>query len=366
MRTLMGLALAVFFLAGCSFYETDYRHGRGYSSNSGYVVGGSYGGNSGGGGYYSAGGSYYSNSGNSGYSDGGSYYDGGGTTVYATNNYNYYYPFGNVYYPRDRIWLIYTYGGCDYYSYRGYCYRYRDDYDRVIIWDRQHGYNDHWYSKRQDWCRRNNCYHDDIVRDGKGRPIKPEHVERDGMQRATPQATPRTAYPVYNTNNSDRSSRGDRYDRDSDGSRDRGGHSRDTSSGERQSIERQPVERYAPAPVYRSTERGTRSDTGVDRSHDESQPRVIRQQQRPVFTPRNENSGWGGSTGGRASETPSRSGQMPRGEPSSPRSGGYEQTVPSRSSGGVRSHDSGGSERARDGGGRQRQSISRGGVVEEQ
>ncbi|MEZ5436336.1 MAG: hypothetical protein R3E67_07390 [Pseudomonadales bacterium] len=348
MRTLMGLALAVFFLAGCSFYETDYRHSRGYSSNSGYAVGGSYGGNS-------------------GYSNGGSYYDGGGTTVYATNNYNYYYPFGNVYYPRNRIWLIYTYGGCDYYSYRGYCYRYRDDYDRVIIWDRQHGYNDHWYSKRQDWCRRNNCYHDDIVRDGKGRPIKPVHVERDGMQRATPQATPRTAYPVYNTNNSDRSSRGDRYDRDSDGSRDRGGHSRDTSSGERQSVERQPVERYAPAPVYRSTERGARGDTDVDRSRNESQQPVIRQQQRPVFTPRNENSGWGGSAGGRASETPSRnSGQMPRSEPSRSSSGGYEQTVPSRSSGGVRSHDGGGSERARDGSSRQRQSSSRGGAVEEQ
>lgn len=311
MRTLICLVLTVFTLVGCSSYEEDYRHTSGgyYPNNNGY-----YGGNSG------------------GYSDGGYY--GGGTTVYQTNNYSTYYPFGNVYYPRDRIWIIQSYGGCSYYSYRGYCYRYRDDFDRVIIWDRQHGYDDGWYRRRQDWCRYHDCHHDDIVRDGKGRPVAPPRVERDGMQ-SVPSNTPRTTYPVYKTDNNH--SRWDRYDNDDN--RDRSSHS--------SSEDRQPVVRYAPQPVYRDS--GSNNSTGAGQPQSVPNQPVI-QHSRPVFMPRNNNSGWGGSAGGSSSDSSSRSSQMPRASDS-------QSTAPVRVGNG-RSQDSSGS-----GSGRQRQMRHGGGAA---
>lgn len=320
MRTLICLALAVFTLVGCSSYEEDYRHTSGsyYPSNNGY-----YGGNSGG---YSSG--YY----------------GGGTTVYQTNNYSTYYPFGNVYYPRDRIWIVGTYGGCNYYSYRGYCYRYRDDFDRVIIWDRQHGYDDNWYRKRQDWCRYHDCHHDDIVRDGKGLPIEPQRVERDRMQDVTPQrSTPHTPYPVYKTDNN-HSSRWDRYDNDDD-DRDRSSHS--------SSENRQPVVRYAPQPVYRDSGNSSGNNDG-NNSTGAGQPQSVPSQpviqhSRPVFMPRNNNSGWGGSAGGSNSDSSSRSGgQMPStSAPATSHSSDNQSTSRNQSSGG-------------NGNGRQRQWNQRG------
>ncbi len=307
MRTLICLVLTVFTVVGCSSYEQDYRH---TSSRS------------------------YPNNG---------YYGGGSTTVYETNNYSTYYPFGNVYYPRDRIWIIQSYGGCNYYSYRGYCYRYRDDFDRVIIWDRQHGYDDHWYRKRQDWCRSHNCHHDDIVRDGKGRPIKPKHVERDRMQSITPrQPAPRTSYPVYKTDNN--RSRGDRHDSNDDN------HSRDRDrSSHSSSDDRQPVVRYAPQPVTRNT---NSSDGDMGAGQPQSVPsQPVIQHSRPVFMPRNSNSGWGGSAGG--SDSSSRSSQMPRASDSQSQS-----TAPPVRVGNGRSQDSSGS-----GSGRQRQIRHGGGAA---
>ncbi len=316
MRTLICLALAVFTLVGCSSYEEDYRHTSGsyYPSNNGY-----YGGDSGG---YSSG--YY----------------GGGTTVYQTNNYSTYYPFGNVYYPRDRIWIVGTYGGCNYYSYRGYCYRYRDDFDRVIIWDRQHGYDDNWYRRRQDWCRYHDCHHDDIVRDSKGRPIQPQHIERDGMQSVpSRQPAPRTSYPVYKTDNN--RSRWDRHDNDDDDH----GRDRDRSSHS-SSDDRQPVVRYAPQPVTRDT---NSSDGSMGVGQPQSVPsQPVIQHSRPVFMPRNNNSGWGGSAGGSNSDSSSRSSQMPStSAPATSHSSDSQGTSRNQSSGG-------------NGNGRQRQWNQRG------
>ncbi|HNI37027.1 MAG TPA: hypothetical protein PKZ68_01900 [Pseudomonadales bacterium] len=339
MRTQMSLVLAVLVVVGCSSYEDDYRqtNGRYYPNNSAYY--GSVGGNTGGGGYVSGG--YYSGGG--GYSPGG--YDGGGTTVYETNNYNTYYPFGNVYYPRDRIWIIGGYyGGCNYYSYRGYCYRYRDDFDRVIIWDRQHGYDDNWYSRRQDWCRRHDCHHDDMVRDGKGRPIEPQRIERDRMQSVTPQSpAPRTPYPVYKTNRDDRA----------DDNR---------GSGRPAWGDRQPVVRYSPQPVVRDAQPQS----------EPNQP-VIQQHSRPVFMPRNNNSGWGGSAAGSDSDSSSRYGQAPpRGNEGGGRSMPPMQTRDSNRSsmppvqmGSGRSQENSGNS---SGGGRQRQwnAHSRGTSSDEQ
>lgn len=45
--------------------------------------------------------------------------------------------------------------------------------------------------------RRHDCHHDDIVRDGKGRPVAPPRVERDGMQ-SVPQYTAHDVSCVQN------------------------------------------------------------------------------------------------------------------------------------------------------------------------
>ncbi len=274
MRALIGILLATFFLAGCSSYEQDYRQVGRYSD--GYYGGGS-----------SSTTTYYSN-------DGG-YYGGGSTTVYATNNYGYYYPFGNMYYPRDRIWIIGTYGGCNYYTYRGYCYRYRDDFDRVIIWDRQHGYDDNWYRQRENWCRYHDCHHDNIVRDSKGRPIAPPRVERDRMQVAP--SPSRSPYPTYqpNRNNSSHWDRDDDDDRHDNNGRGNSGRSWDN---------RQPY--TTPQPVIRNTGSGWQVDNSTS-----GQP--VNQHTRPVMVPRSTNSGWAGSTGN--SDNSSRSGMVTRSAP---------------------------------------------------
>ncbi|MCC7516547.1 MAG: hypothetical protein IT470_04315, partial [Pseudomonadales bacterium] len=177
MRNLSALVLlmAAVGLMGCSYDD-----------------GGRYGGHDHDGGYYGGGGSY-----------------GGGYR--STPSYEYYYPYGNAYYPRDRIWIVNNYSGCPYYSYRGYCYRDKDDFERAVYWDRQHGYDDHWYRKREEWCRHHDCHRDHETRDAKGRPIqqpvdknKPVNITRP--YRSDP-------VPVSPVESYDRSSRG-RYDRD--------------------------------------------------------------------------------------------------------------------------------------------------------
>ncbi len=327
MRALISTLMTVFILAGCSSYEQDYRQVDHYSGSR--YSGSDYRGND----------SYYS-------ADSG-VYSGSSTTVYASTNYSYYYPFGNVSYPRDRIWIIGSYGSCNYYSYRGYCYRYRNDYDRVIVWDRKHGYDDHWYRNRQDWCRRNDCYRDHVVRDGKGRPIVPPRVERDGMQRA-PQH-PRQQYPNYQNHNRspsvdrrgtdsrrdydrDRDNRRGDYNRNHDDNRDRDYNrnhddsrrddSRDRSSA-RSWDARQPVERGSSQPVIRNT----RSGWQQDQSSSSSQQPVIRNtrsgwqqdqssasSQQPVI--RNTRSGWQQDRSSSSNQQPAQ-----RGMPSASNSG---------------------------------------------
>lgn len=74
--------------------------------------------------------------------------------------YGNYYPYGNPYYARDRIYIIDRYHPCSGYAYQGYCYRYKDDYRNAIAWDRSHGYDDNWHKKRKDWCKKHDCSHD--------------------------------------------------------------------------------------------------------------------------------------------------------------------------------------------------------------
>lgn len=86
----------------------------------------------------------------------------GGGYYHDRDDYGYggYYPYGRADYPRDRIWIIDGYRGCRYYSYQGYCYRYKEDYYRAIEWDRKHGYDDNWHKKRKAWCNKHDCRRD--------------------------------------------------------------------------------------------------------------------------------------------------------------------------------------------------------------
>lgn len=123
MRTFLFACLVLFGLAGCAGYDgydDDRRHYRGYDRDD--------------------------------------------------HGYSRYYPYGQANYPRDRIWIIDGYRGCRYYSYQGYCYRYKDDYYRAIEWDRRHGYDDNWHRKRKDWCNKHDCRRDhDTHHRGDGR-----------------------------------------------------------------------------------------------------------------------------------------------------------------------------------------------------
>jgi hypothetical protein len=81
--------------------------------------------------------------------------------AYSYSEYNSYYPYGQVNYPRDRIYIIQSYNPCRGNSYRGYCYRYEDDYHRAIDYDRSKGYDDRWYKQQQSYCSTHNCHRDD-------------------------------------------------------------------------------------------------------------------------------------------------------------------------------------------------------------
>lgn len=103
----------------------------------------------------------------------------GGRYYHDRDDYGYggYYPYGRADYPRDRIWIIDGYRGCRYYSYQGYCYRYKEDYYRAIEWDRKHGYDDNWHKKRKAWCNKHDCRRDhddryDDRRDDRREPVK--------------------------------------------------------------------------------------------------------------------------------------------------------------------------------------------------
>lgn len=228
MRTLLCITLAVIALVGCS---NEYYPNR----DSGYYGGG-----------YSSGGSYY-----------------GGTVT----NYSYYYPFGNVYYPRDRIWIVESYGGCRYYTYRGYCYRYKDDFDRAIIWDNRHGYDSNWYQRRLEWCRYHDCHHDNIVRDAQGRPLtKP--VYRSGMATA-PSSNNSSSRPVYSTYPQTQSHSRPTWQHDSD-DRDDDDHDDDrgsygSSSGNQGRWQTQSHQRPTVVPVQPQPDRSTSSSGGTVR-----------------------------------------------------------------------------------------------------
>jgi hypothetical protein len=163
------------------------------------------------------------------------------------------------------------------------------------------------------------------------------------MQSVTPQSpAPRTPYPVYKTNRDDRA----------DDNR---------GSGRPAWGDRQPVVRYSPQPVVRDAQPQS----------EPNQP-VIQQHSRPVFMPRNNNSGWGGSAAGSDSDSSSRYGQAPRGNEGGGRSMPPMQTRDSNRSsmppvqmGSGRSQENSGNS---SGGGRQRQwnAHSRGASSDEQ
>ena len=120
----------------------------------------------------------------------------GNSNGYGSNGgYGNYYPYGNANYPRDRIYVINNYNPCNGYTYQGYCYRYKNDYQNAIAWDHSHGYDDNWHRKRKDWCNSHDCSHDHDTRDrdqhyrdsypldAQGKPIRPVPVERDSSER---------------------------------------------------------------------------------------------------------------------------------------------------------------------------------------
>ena len=146
--------------------------------------------------------------------------------------YGNYYPYGNASYPRNRSYVMDHYRPCNGYAYQGYCYLYRDDYQRAIAWDRSHGYDDNWHKKRKNWCNEHDCsrgHDNDYGRDGyydrdgrygrdgrngttdaQGRPLQPR-VEKDGAatvypDQIHPDQKPRQPHPRSTPSRDDKSS----------------------------------------------------------------------------------------------------------------------------------------------------------------
>ena len=145
---------------------------------------------------------YYGGHDDDRYRGGNSYGGYGGYGGY--NDYGNYYPYGNASYPRNRIYVIDGYRSCRGYPYQGYCYLYKEDYQKALAWDRSRGYDDNWHKKRKDWCNKHDCRRDHDTRDddgydrrhddrggrygttdAKGRPLEPK-VEKDRGERVDP------------------------------------------------------------------------------------------------------------------------------------------------------------------------------------
>jgi len=176
-RNLLLVLSCVWLLSGCAEIDDAFA---GDSGRDGY-----YGGNNNyGGGYYGGNSGYH----NPGYGNYGGYNNG-------------YYPYGNANYPRDRIYVITPYGGCNGYAYEGYCYRDKDDYRNAIVWDQNHQNDVNWNKKRKDWCNAHDCRRSHDTRypyhgttDAQGRPLV-QPVEKKGAERYPYPSTP-AAKPV--------------------------------------------------------------------------------------------------------------------------------------------------------------------------
>lgn len=202
--------------------------------------------------------------------------------------YGSYYPYGRADYPRDRIWIVDGHHGCRYYSYQGYCYRYKDDYYRAMDWDRKRGYDDNWHKRRKAWCNKHDCRREHDNRYDNGRDGQRESETRH--------------YRQEDYRDNPRKDRGDHHDRDDDRKHDndRGNHDGRSNSGwwNRDQQRAAPVERdgqqraeprgraeeqYRP-PVERDSGVVRQRDSGLDQrapvEHQERSQQQNRNQQR--------------------------------------------------------------------------------------